>query len=123
MKKFFCFIGVGLVIGAAAAITMNYRNNKEKTETELKSENNALDKDEKSVDEYVVADATTVQDEPSNDDVKNHVVGTVRARHKDAGIMIKDSIETIQDNASFAEDIADKIDAVSDELGKMLEEN
>lgn len=127
MKKMFCIAGGGLAIGTAAVIVMKKLRTREYNEVNLDSEYDAANEGDSAVRENTLTEKNVAQDRstPYEDEknVKNCVAESMYSRHQEAALIMGDSIRTIDENVKNLEDTDDKIDAVSDELKKMLEDN
>lgn len=122
MKKVFCFAGAGLIIGTVAVIVMNRLKIREKNEVKLDSKYDVPSEGDSSVQGTALTEEKVVQDTTSYEDEKNYAAGSVHSRHQDAAAIMKDSLNTIQENVKTAEETNTKIDDVADELERLMDE-
>lgn len=122
MTKTLCIIGAGLIIGGTVA-TICLLSNKKKKEQNICHDCKEPEKAKSPVVEVPMTKVAPVQEKPVYEDVKNSVIGNIHSRHQGATAIIRDSVETIRENAKVSENINNEIDKASAELDKMLSED
>lgn len=123
MKKVFCFAGAGFAIVTVAVIVMNTLRTREKNGVKLDSECDVSGEGDSSVQEIALTEEKVVQDTTSYEDEKNYAAGSIHSRHQDTAAIMKDSLNAIHENVKAVEETNNKIDDVSDELERLLNEN
>lgn len=123
MKKVIYFVGAGLAISVVAAATVYLLNGRKKKERKMGCDYDVTGVDKRPIDEDTLTEVTVAQNEPTYEEVKSSAVGNMHSRHEGAATIMSDSVETIHENVRISEDANDEIDAVSDELDKMLSED
>ena len=116
MKKVFYIIGVGIVAGTVVATAAHFLMCKGKKGSRL---------DHDPGEESVFADdgASTEGSIIHGDTYRNSTIGSMCSRHKDAAIIMNDSVEQIRENIKAFESTNNEIDELSAELDKMLSED
>ena len=118
MKKAFYFVGTGFVIGALTATAVYLLKSEKNKECESGNDHKTIGEERTPVDKEILTEAPDVYEE-----VKSSAIGSMLSRHEDAAAIMRDSIETIRENVKISKDTNDEVDAVSDELDKMLRED
>lgn len=122
MKKVLYVIGVGLVVGAVAAIFYFWNNKKKKAFKEVCENKNFNDNVEEENDEPST-DIIIAQDESVYEEAKSSAIGRIHSRHKGVAIIMSDSVDAIRENIKVSESTSDEIDDISVELDRMISED
>lgn len=119
MRKTLFFIGVGMIASIIAATYILRGKKKENNDSRgIKEQDKAIP-----TDEGTLTEDHPIMEDAVYEDVKRSSVGNIYSRHKDAATIIRDSVETIRNNAKVSEDTNKEIDEVSAEFEKMLSED
>lgn len=123
MKKMISFVGAGLAIGAIASVTLYLLNDKKKKKCEVCCDSDVPVVDKRQSDKDTLTEVTVDRNKPTYAEVKSSAVENMYSRHEEAATIMRDSVEAVRENVSISKDVNDEIDAVSDELEKMLSED
>ena len=118
MKKAVYLVGIGLVIGGAAAIYLLSKKETSHTVNDFSQEpETASEKEE------ILAEKASKQHQAEYGGVKSRAVENMYTRHTDAAEVVKSAVEVIHENAKTSEKVNNDIDAISAELDEMMGEN
>lgn len=119
MRKTLFFVGVGLIASIIAAVYI-LRNKKKKYNDSFATQKPDAPAP---VANTILTEDYPIMEDAVCEDAKRSSVWNIHSRHKDAATIIRDSVETIRNNAKVSEDTNKEIDEVSAEFEKMLSED
>lgn len=112
-----------MVAGSMAATAVYLLSSKKKKWCWANHDYKGLGEEGSSADNDSSIEVTITQDVPVYEDARSSAIGSMYSRHKDATAVMSDSVDAICENIKVPESTNDEIDAVSDELDKMLSED
>ena len=114
-------VGLGLIIGGSAMTIFLWKKNKNSCDGRPACKE--ANPEHSSVQNTSLIKVTPLQAETTYENIKNSVFGDMYSRHKDAAILIKDSIESIRENTTISARTNDELDEITAELDEMMSED